>query len=163
MPAALVIPAVIGAAGSVAGAGIAAYSANKAAKTQAAAASSALDLQKQMYDQSRLDRQPWVTTGGQAATTLGALMGLGGPVNGQRLMPNGGTNSDQSDAITLGGAMRAPSPTGLPQGARTPALQNGREPADLDTVMLAAPDGTRQAVPRRFMQHYITQGATLVQ
>jgi hypothetical protein len=164
------IPAVVAASAisggaAVAGGLIASSGAKSAAQTQATAAASAQALQEKMFEEQRTDRQPWVTSGGQAATTLSALMGLGGTVNGQSVQPASATAtpSTAGGATTLAQAMRAPSGTGLPQGSPTPALQNGPSPAAGDMVTLMAPDGTRQAVPRRFMPYYVSKGATVVQ
>lgn len=57
--------------GSVASAGIGAYGANKAAKTQAEAAQSALNLQQQ-------NLSPYLNTGKAATYSLASLMGLPG-------------------------------------------------------------------------------------
>lgn len=67
-----------GAAGSLGSAAIASKGAKDAAKTAAGAATQAAQLQKDIYEQTRADLAPQRQLGAQAATTLGALMGLGG-------------------------------------------------------------------------------------
>lgn len=69
--------------GIAASAVVAAYSANqqsKAAKgasnAQSRAADAANDTQRYMYDQSRQDQMPWLTTGASALNKLGQLYGL---------------------------------------------------------------------------------------
>jgi hypothetical protein len=78
MPAVVAIPAIIGAVGSIVAAKIGSNAANKAAQTQTTAANNALTLQQQQYANAQSALTPWITTGSQAATTLGSLMGLGG-------------------------------------------------------------------------------------
>lgn len=62
--------------GSVAGGLISASASNKAAKTQAAAADRAAEVQKEMYEQTREDLTPYRTTGVAANNTLSQRMGL---------------------------------------------------------------------------------------
>jgi hypothetical protein len=64
--------------GSVLGAGVNAYSANRAAKGQAQAAAASNALQKKMYKQQRKDQEPWREAGKQA------LSGLTGNADFQR-------------------------------------------------------------------------------
>ena len=50
--------------------------ASSAASSSAAASKYATDLQKYMYDQSRQDQMPWLSTGSNALSMLSGLMGL---------------------------------------------------------------------------------------
>ena len=82
-----------------------AYSANKASKTQAAAANRAADISQQQYEQTREDQAPFrqggltaqnrlmtlLGIGGQAPSTGGGLDGMGGSLVGT---PNTGLNID---------------------------------------------------------------------
>ena len=81
------------------------YSANKAGKTQAAAANRAADISQQQYEQTREDQAPFreggltaqnrlmtlLGIGGQAPSTGGGLDGMGGSLAGT---PNTGLNID---------------------------------------------------------------------
>lgn len=60
----------IGAAGSIAGAAIGAGAAGSAADKQAAASQYATDMQRQMYDQTRADQQPWRDAGAKALSQM---------------------------------------------------------------------------------------------
>jgi hypothetical protein len=64
------------AVGAVAGAAIASDSSRSAANTQADAANKANETQLQMYNQSRQDQMPWLTTGGSALNQLSMQLGL---------------------------------------------------------------------------------------
>jgi len=55
---------------TIVGAGISAYSSNKAANTQAAAANKATDTQKAMYDQTQSNLSPFIGSGTTALNTL---------------------------------------------------------------------------------------------
>jgi len=66
---------------AIAGMGIAADQADaakKAAEQQVAAGDKAIDLQRDIYNQTRADLGPYRDVGGQAMGTLGAAMGLPG-------------------------------------------------------------------------------------
>lgn len=70
---------------AIVGAGVGLYSANKAADTQAKAASNSLDFQKQAFDTSQTNinaakpnYQPWLDVGSKATYTLGQLTGSAG-------------------------------------------------------------------------------------
>lgn len=61
------------------GAGVSAYSANKASKAQSRAAQQAADVQRQQYEQSRADLAPFRDTGATALGRYGDLLGMRGP------------------------------------------------------------------------------------
>ena len=69
-------------AGSVIGGGISALGAKSAAKTQAASANRAADLQMEMYGQTRSDLAPYRDYGQQALSPLAKLLGFGGTQTG---------------------------------------------------------------------------------
>lgn len=75
------VGATIGAIGSVASAGIGAYSASKASDQQAAAAQNALNFQQQVYAQNQSNLAPYTTTGTNALYSLASLYGLPTPSN----------------------------------------------------------------------------------
>lgn len=81
MPVAL-IAAGIGAAGSIASSAMQSGAAEDAANTQANAAKSAQALQKQEFDQTQANLQPWMTAGQSALSQIQTLFGLGPGGNG---------------------------------------------------------------------------------
>jgi hypothetical protein len=81
------IGATIGAVGSIASAGIGAYSSYSASKQQADAAQKSLDFQKQVYGQNQSNLAPWMQTGQNASYSLASLYGLPTPNN-----PSGGAS-----------------------------------------------------------------------
>lgn len=158
----IVIAGGIAAAGAVGSAAIGAHAAGSAADTQAASADKALALQERMYGQTRADLQPWAKTGAQAVGTLGALMGMGGSVNGQALPQPAPYQPPQT------------TPQAQPQGglagiARTvvgwshPELNSQSSAGQM--VTLRAPDGStrqfQQSDPN--VQKFLSAGAQLVQ
>ena len=83
--AAVLVPALIGAAATGAGALISSNASNQASQVQAQAAKDAQATQLQMYNQSRNDLNPYNVTGQGAMKSLADLYGLPTPDN-----PNGG-------------------------------------------------------------------------
>lgn len=71
------IPTLISAGTSIGGALISSSGANSAAQTQANAANQAAQTQLHMYDQTRSDLQPFMSTGGSAMSQLANLFGFG--------------------------------------------------------------------------------------
>src|SRR5512146_1766730 len=85
----VIIPAIIGAAGSIGSAAISAHAAGSAAKTQANAADyaanlqaqqaqNALDFQKQQFATTQQNIAPWLQSGGNALQALNYGLGLPG-------------------------------------------------------------------------------------
>jgi hypothetical protein len=74
MPAAIAIPMIVGAASSVAAAKMSSNAANKAAKTQTAAADKALAANQAVYQDQRQLMAPYTQAGQSAVTTLGRLL-----------------------------------------------------------------------------------------
>ena len=85
------IGATIGAIGSVASAGIGAWSANEAAKKQEQQAQNALAFQQQVYNENKGNLAPWMNTGKNAMYSLASLYGLPTPDN-----PSGGASGVNS-------------------------------------------------------------------
>lgn len=124
--------------GIAAAAVVGAYSANQqkkaakgAANAQTNAANQANDTQRYMYDQSRQDQMPWLTTGASALNKLGQLYGLNtmAPAANQGAPATGGTGSvgtagyETGTPANLGGNQL--SPLGGGQGAPQNALAAG--------------------------------------
>jgi hypothetical protein len=81
--------------GNIVGGLIGSSGAKSAAKTQAAAADRATELQRDMYEQTRSDQMPWQTSGIQALNRMNALLGLA--------------------PVSAGGSAAAPGTAGAPQ------------------------------------------------
>jgi len=77
-----------------------------ATKKQQQGVDKALELQQQMYEQTRADLGPYREIGGRAMTTLGGMMGLGGigpPVEAApALGPGSGQRTRSPDAVDTG-------------------------------------------------------------
>ena len=129
----MVAAAAISAAGAVAGGAMAARGAKKAAKTQAASADAASQIQWDMYDQTRKDLDPYKQAGDTALSQLMGQMTPDGYFNqtytGQDIYSDPsyqfrlqqGQNAIQSSAAAQGGLL---------SGATLKALQNyGQESA----------------------------------
>lgn len=133
----------------------------EAQNQQLAATREALALQERMYNQSRADLAPYRTIGNAAMGPLGHFLGLPGYERGNEGIQPRAANPPM------------PPPTVAPSGASssTPATLGGlldphRETslsAAPGTVMMEAPDGTRQAVPSAQVDHYRSLGAKVVQ
>lgn len=189
--AALLIGAGIASGTQLAGAKMASGAAKDASKIQSEAGREALALQRQMYEQGRQDALPWLRTGQEAITTLGALSGLGGGgggLGGQTGMLSP-TTADKNAGQPV--AYRGPGGTSLKPissdpSVPTPDLQFRRDqggvyamplgmlgagqqfqtPAQAATsssyVQLKAPTGEVGQVPADQVAHYLAQGATRV-
>jgi hypothetical protein len=81
--------------GNIVGGLIQGNAAKSAAKTQAAAADKATQLQRDMYEQTRADQMPWHNSGIQALNRMNALLGL--------------------PPVSAGGSAAAPGTAGAPQ------------------------------------------------
>jgi hypothetical protein len=159
MPAAIAIPAIVGAASSIGGAAIQAQGAKSAAKTQQKGADRALQLQSQVYNDQRALMDPYVQAGQSSIGTLGRLMGvpegarfasapLGQiapvPMGQQRAVPIGQPSGvgPRPQPVPLG-QVGGPAPMGrIPQA---PVGQGG-EPAQLGAMPqtpIGAPQGPR--------------------
>lgn len=98
--------------------------ANKATKAQQDAANQSNDTQRYMFDQSRQDQMPWLTTGASALNKLGVLYGLNTttPAANQPM----GATAGQTAGI---GDIRFPAGAAMGQGGGAPGMQVGYEQA----------------------------------
>ena len=117
MPAALAIPAIIGAGASVGGAVIASKASKGAAKTQSEAADKALGLQTQQYEQSRQDFAPYQQQGQAALGRLGQMataprMNFGAGQTATLGNPMGQPQAQQPPPQPQAGLVRVQAPTG---------------------------------------------------
>jgi hypothetical protein len=187
MPAAIAIPALIGAGTQVAGAVMGSKAAKGAAKTQVQAAERAAGVQQQVYNDQRSLMQPYVQAGQSAVTSLGRLMQPGQPYTPQmqasdaRSMP-GAPSFDRPIPQSLGalGAGRvqpiSPYSGGGAQGAGQVQPWTGQvQPQSMNftgsggpsfggaqMVQLRSPDGEVRAVPAHLAQQFVQRGATLI-
>ena len=181
MPAAIAIPAVISAAGSIGAAAIGSHAAKDAAKTQTDSADKALALQTRIYDENKSNLAPWVSQGQQAATTLGGLMGLpatGGGGGGSAATPTGpftraGSGSTVAVPGTYQGQAILRNPDRVPGtdlqsaqprgtlGAFNPQSAAGQRTSSY--VTMRSPDGKEtMPVPAQHVDHYRQLGATVI-
>lgn len=94
MPVAPFVPAIIGGIATIGGGLLSANASKNAAKTQAAAAQQGVQAQQQMYEQTRSDLAPYLTTGNSALSQLAQLFGLGSGG------PSGATAQQATQALT---------------------------------------------------------------
>lgn len=188
MPAAIAIPALIGAGTQVAGAVMQSKAAKGAAKTQSQAADRAAGVTQRVYDDQRSLMQPYVQAGQSAVTSLGRLMQPGQPYTPRmqqqdaRSMP-GAPQFDRAIPQSLGalGAGRvdpvSPYSGGGAQGAGQvqpwtgqvqPQSQNftgapgGPSFGGAQMVQLQSPDGEIRSVPAHLEQQFLARGARRV-
>ena len=146
MPAAIAIPALIGAAGSVGGAVIASRGAKGAAKTQSTAANLAGRRQERAtadalrYIESRRTGQP-----------------IGAPASPY---PPGGANLDAVSRLSPTAPGRPPGPV---QGGpvQTAPLSIGMPPQG-QMVTVQAPTGETRQVPAQQAQYFVSRGGRVV-
>jgi hypothetical protein len=162
MPA-VIIPALIMAGASVAGAKIASNAAGKASGVQKDAEDKSLVLQKQQYDDAQARYAPYTQMGQQALPTLRSLAGnVQAPLYGTNLKDL--SIYGQPPPMPSGG----PAGPGMPQMGPGPMKGGSLMPAGGNLVQLQAPnnpDGTPgpvQAVKRELVQHYVQLGAKVV-
>lgn len=138
MPAAVLVPILVGAGATAANAVLtskAAKAAERARQQQQTAldqsnavnqkaTDDALALQKQMWETNQRNMQPYLQLGQNASTRLGSMTGL-----------SGGSTGFQNPAAMWGG----------PQ-----------------TVQMRAPDGSVRPVPKAMVPHYQQRGAQVV-
>jgi hypothetical protein len=137
MPAAIAIPLITGAVGAgatVAGAKMASNASKNALKAQTGATNRALAQQERIYNQTRQDQAPFRDISAGAARTLGNLTGI--PMGNSQPMGGG---------LSSLGAM--------PQA----------QPQAMGAVMMRAPNGMTQRVPREQVAHYQQRGAEVIQ
>jgi hypothetical protein len=83
MPAAALIPAIIGAGGAIGGGLIASSAAKSAAKTQADAANQATSLNRDIFNQQQKNALPWLQSGQGAVLRLSDMLNPGGALDQQ--------------------------------------------------------------------------------
>ena len=178
MPWWMAIPLAIGAGTEIYKAVKGSNAAKDAAQTQAEAGEKALALQEKMYQQTRADLSPWMTSGQRANSTLSYAMGLGSVPFQQP-----GSGGQSTEALRVNGTPSARSSVGqpimgyaVPRGStaaagRTASLADvaravPRGAADTQSasgyVQMRAPDGTVQAVPSQYADHFAARGAVRV-
>ncbi len=167
MPAAIAIPAIIGAASagaSVVGAKMSSNAAHDAARMQSQSADKAQAFNQQMWQAQQQALAPYQQAGQQSLAAL--MQRQGGPSLEQR------ANSYVSAAQNGGGSLgQAPRPVGagqslgaMQQGAPMGAAMPYQGPAGgPQTVMMVGPDGTQRAVPIAQVQEATRRGAKMVQ
>lgn len=156
MPIPLAIPLAIAGGSALLklfGAKKSADAAKEAARIQAASAQQALNLQQQLYGQSRADLDPYRQHGVQGLTALSALMGHPQPAPSPWVGPQVGQASPQQRGPLPPGA----TPTGYAVNRGTvPGLPGG--PGSM--VLLRAPNGQVKPVPAEQVDYYLARGAT---
>lgn len=179
MPAAVAIPAIIGAAGSVGGALIQRHAANSATQAQTDASDKALNLQRDIYTQQRNDLAPYREGGAGAMSLLN--LGLGITPQGTATVPGLTSDGPHTSARGPNGepgqvAQRNPNAqtttfvpataytgdTAVPRGLAS----LGQSPAQAQTsssyVTMRAPDGATRQVPANQVGFYQAKGAEVV-
>jgi hypothetical protein len=178
MPAAAIIPAVIGAGASVAGAAMSSKAAKNAANTQSASTNQALAFQQRAYDDQRRLMQPYVNAGQGATTALGRLLTPGQAYTPQLQAQDAGqTAQGWSSALSLGPqqgrqsppmSMQGPAGIGAPRPVQPPPSPSGglqgamRNVTGGGMVTLRAPTGETMSVPEAKAQGLIARGAQRV-
>ena len=179
------IPAAISAAGGIVAGGMAAKGAKDAANTQVAAQADVLKLLDKQQQQVRADLAPYRAVGGQAMTTLGAVMGLPGGSAGGAEAGGASLGTPLNSGLRAADIRRVP---GDPRAGYVPATAGAKwippddvggllddagrpitrppwaeqQSASAYTVTMRAPDGTTQAVPASQVAHYQARGAQVV-
>lgn len=157
MPIPLAIPIALTAGSAIMklfGAKKSADAAKKAAEIQAQSTREALNLQQQLFQQSRADLAPYRDSGVSALAAGQQLMGLS-PTAAPSMVP-------LSQIGTVQPGQRGPLPPGAtPSGyavnrGTVPGLPGG--PGSM--VLLRAPNGQTKPVPADQVQYYLARGAT---
>ena len=155
MPIPLAIPLAIAGGSAILklfGAKKSADAAKEAARIQAQSAQTALNLQQQLYGQSRADLDPYRQHGVQGLTALSALMGHPQPAPSPPVGPQIGTVQPGQRGPLPPGA----TPTGYAVNRGTvPGLPGG--PGSM--VLLRAPNGQTKPVPADQVDYYLARGA----
>ena len=185
------IPWIVG-IGTAAKVGTDIYSAKKAsdaskeaAQAQTAAGNQSLALQRDVWQQSQQNLQPWMQRGSQAVNTMAELMGFGpaptaaggatppattgpSPILGtrgyawQQRTPENETTFGRDPNMPGQGNWASQRAATIRErrlaevlGAALPQNQSGY-------VQMRAPDGTVQPVPTQYVDHYTQLGAQIV-
>jgi hypothetical protein len=189
MPAAIAVPAIIGAASSLGGAAISARASGRAARQQTQAADRAAAVQRDVYQQQMALAQPYLQAGAGSVSALGRLLtpsagaryaseapgtpqlGMGpqprmGPGPQPRMGP--GPDSRMGPSRPRFGDVLQQQMGGGPAprlGDRGPVMGGGSVGGNGGggMVSLRAPDGSIGQVPAHLAQQFIQRGATPVQ
>lgn len=119
----------------------------------------ALDLQRETYEQTRRDLQPYRETGGQAMTTMGAMMGLGG---------GGGAAAESPPPLVEANRRKMALPhqpaVARPESDTPPERDPISQAASgySGTVRMQAPNGEVADIPAQFVEDLERQGARRV-
>ncbi len=175
MPAAIAVPAIIGAGASVGTAAIGARAAGKAAKQQEQASDQAMAFQQRAYTDQQAAMQPYMRTGTDVFQRLAENYGRGAYSPGgpspfgaqspfaQALQPGGmGYSGQQPQPQMVNQAMPrvgGPMPSGPQAGGRPFAAAMG---GGGDLVTIQAPTGETRQMPRQEAQAYLARGARMV-
>lgn len=173
MPAAAVIPAIIGAGASVGGALLEKNAAQKASQAQQQSQQQALNLYRDIYTQQRQDVSPYLSAGTAAlgnlmhnygpganfnqnvASTLTPYAGaIGMPRSVAAYQPASGAAAGGPVGFSLGGLPGAGGPMQQPFGG--PVNAGGSGP-----VRMVGPDGTAALVPPHRVQDALRAGARM--
>jgi len=159
------IPALIGAGASLIGGAISSSAAGSAADKQKATADQALALQKQIYDEQKAQRAPYVAQGATSLAKLGQIAGnaqqqpLPGAFQNPYLPRSGGAGPTQP----LGAMGQSPWTQPPPQGAFPPPQGPPPQPpqqgpgggAGPQMVTIQAPTGETKQVPMATAQQIV--------
>lgn len=173
---ALVIGSLASAGAGVAGAKMASNSANKAAKTQTAAADRSAALMQQAYQQQQQLQAPYLQAGRNAIGNLSSLMNPGQPytpqmqAQNQQAMQLGPQFTGQQPPGSAVPRQGPPTRMGAPPmlGGGPPPMAGGGPMASAmapqgDMVLMSSPDGRQtQRVPRAMAQQFLAQGARVI-
>ena len=145
----------ISAGAGLAGAAISSHSVSSAADKQAAATSQALNLQQQMYQQTRQDLSPYASIGTSALGNLRQLTGM--PAAAPTPQGTPGPNPGQVNFSS------PQAPLTTPQGGIVPLQQSNGPQNSSSFVMMRAPDGSMNQVDPAHVGYYQQLGAQVVQ
>lgn len=129
------------------------------------AANKANAAQQQATDTANKNLEPYANIGGQAFSTLGALMGLGGGGGATPSVPAnaGPVPMSQPAQATAPQPSRAVERSAPEYGATLASLAPRQTQSSYQTVRMQSPDGAEtQDVPVWAVQHFLQQGARRV-
>lgn len=148
--------------------------AKDAAKTQAASADQAIDLQRDIFNQRRADMAPYMGAGQSAVTTLAGAMGLpiapqappmtgaAGPVGPQRTRPEGAPVIGHAGPRPDGAAGAQPMRTAMAPQAAQQQSASSFAPGSGGSVRVQAPTGQIVMVPAERVEEAISNGGQVV-
>lgn len=164
MPAAILVPALIGAAGagaSIYGAKNGANAARDAAALQVAASDRAQQFNERAYSDQKQAMNPYMQLGSDAMARYQQKYG-GQPAGGQRPAPMG---APPPMVAAPQGQPRGMSPFGAPP-PQGPSMQPGAPPQGQPgepMVLMVGPDGEQKSIPQSNVPQALALGAKQVQ